>query len=370
MSETPPGRAGGRYRLERVVDSATWADVLPALANAHVLQSWAWGEFKSRWGWQAGRLLWREGEQPVAAAQVLRRSIPGTPWQFLYVAKGPVLDYADAALAETVLVDLERYARQGRALFIKIDPDVPRHFGEDSTLPPEPVGQQWLDRLARRGWHFSPEQIQFRNTVLVDLQPAPEQLLAAMKSKWRYNIRLAERKGVIIRSGPVAELDYFFQMYAETAARDGFLIRPEAYYQDGWRTFMALGQAKLLLAEVEGEVVAGLLLFLCGSTAWYLYGASTGRQRQLMPNYLLQWQAMVEAKAAGCRYYDMWGAPDHFAESDRLWGVYRFKQGFGGQVRQGLGAYDFPLNRPLYWAFTQALPRLRQLWRRVRQLDR
>ena len=154
-------------------------------------------------------------------------------------------------------------------------------------------------------------------------------------------------------------------MYAETAVRDGFLIRPEAYYQDGWRVFMTSDQAELLLAEVAGEVVAGLLLFLCGSTAWYLYGASTGRQRQVMPNHLLQWQAMCRAKARGCSCYDMWGAPDAFDETDRLWGVYRFKQGFGGQVRQGLGAFDFPVKRPLYWAFTQALPRLRRLWRRV-----
>jgi len=352
---------------ERIADSAVWHRSCLSLPNAHVLQSWQWGEVKARWGWQAERLLWRKSGQPLAAAQVLSRAIPATPWQFLYISKGPVLDYADPLLAERVLIDLENYARQRRALFIKIDPDVPRQFGEETDLPLDPVGQRWLDLLARRGWHTSPEQIQFRNTVLLDLRPEPDAMLAAMKSKWRYNIRLAERKGVTVRSDSRADLSQFYQMYAETAARDGFLIRPKSYYQDVWSSFLATDQAEMLLAEVAGEIVAGLLLFIFGQRAWYLYGASTGAHRQLMPNYLLQWQAMNQARARGCLSYDLWGAPDVFAETDRMWGVYRFKQGFGGQVQQGLGAFDFPVNRPLYIAFTQALPRLRQLWRRLKQ---
>jgi lipid II:glycine glycyltransferase (peptidoglycan interpeptide bridge formation enzyme) len=105
--------------------------------------------------------------------------------------------------------------------------------------------------------------------------------------------------------------------------------------------------------------VAGLILFLFGSTAWYMYGASTGEHRQLMPNHALQWAAICKARERGCRRYDLWGAPDKFDESDRLWGVYRFKQGFGGQLIQGVGAFDYPVNRWLYRAFTNALPRLR-----------
>jgi lipid II:glycine glycyltransferase (peptidoglycan interpeptide bridge formation enzyme) len=156
-------------------------------------------------------------------------------------------------------------------------------------------------------------------------------------------------------------------MYAETAARDGFLIRPEAYYLDVWQVFMALGQAELLLASVAGEIVSGLILFYFGSRAWYMYGASTGAHRQLMPNHLLQWRAIERAKARGCTQYDMWGAPDLFAETDKMWGVYRFKSGFGGQVLQGLGAFDYPARPSLYWAFTAALPRLRSLLRQLKE---
>ena len=354
-------------QVQFVQDRPAWDQIGRVLPNGHVLQSWDWGVFKERWGWQAQRLQWRLEDQPVAAAQVLRRPIPGSPWSFLYVSKGPVLDYNNEPLAEQVLADLEQLAQTSQALFIKIDPDVVRCYDQlQSEAILEPAGRLWLDLLARRGWHFSPEQIQFRNTMVIDLNPEPATLLANMKSKWRYNIRLAERRGVTIRPGTVQDTGIFYQMYAETAARDNFFIRPEAYYQDVWQLFINTGQAEMLLAEVEGEIVAGLILFVYGQTAWYLYGASTGQHRRLMPNHLLQWRAIWRARELGCLRYDMWGAPTIFDQTDSMWGVYRFKQGFGGRLLQGLGAYDYPVNRIPYWAFTKALPRLRTLVRRLK----
>jgi lipid II:glycine glycyltransferase (peptidoglycan interpeptide bridge formation enzyme) len=350
--------------IKTIHDQTDWEQALTALPAAHALQSWEWGEFKARWGWSVVRLVWTQSTTPVAAAQILGRVIPGTPWRFLYVAKGPALDYGQPALADRVLADLERYARETKALFIKIDPDVPRQYGEpDEAQTPDMVGQAILNLLNRRGWRFSPEQIQFRNTVIIDLTPNPDDLLAAMN----YNVRLAGRKGVTVRAGAPADLAAFYPIYAETAARDGFLIRPEAYYHDVWQRFLETGQADLLLAWAGDEPVAGLILFYNGRTAWYMVGASAGEHRHLMPNHLLQWAAIERAKARGCTRYDMWGAPEVFDESDRMWGVYRFKQGFGGQVVQGLGAFDYPVNRPLYWAFTAALPRLRALLRHGRQ---
>lgn len=352
--------------IELVKSKDQWESALASLPSPHVLQSWEWGEFKSRWGWSAERLLWLNDEHPVAAAQVLARSIPRTPWRFLYVSKGPALDYSNFDLASQVLTDLETYARQHKALFIKIDPDVPRQWGESQPETQlDPVGTAILDMLNRRGWRYSPEQIQFRNTILLDLRAEPDVLLARMKSKWRYNIRLAERKDVKVRCGTAGDLPLFYRMYAETARRDNFLIRPQAYYLDVWNRFLATGQADLLLAEVADEAVAGLILFYFGRQAWYLYGASTDQHRHLMPNYLLQWTAICQAKTRGCTRYDFWGAPDVFDERDRLWGVYRFKQGFSGDVLQGLGAYDFPVKPVLYTAFAQTLPKARSLMRRL-----
>jgi lipid II:glycine glycyltransferase (peptidoglycan interpeptide bridge formation enzyme) len=343
-----------------------WNQTLLSLPCAHVLQSWDWGDFKSRWGWTVQRLVWQEAGTPIAAAQVLRRPIPRTPWGFLYVTRGPALNYADAPLVELVLSDLETYSRAVNALFIKIDPDVPRQSGEPQAgQPPEATGQALLGLLARRDWRFSPEQIQFRNTVLVNLEPEPDELLAGMKSKWRYNIRLAERRGVTVRPGTAPDIPLFYRMYEETAARDRFLLRPQAYYYDVWSRFLETDQAEMLLACVEDRAVAGLMLFIFGQKAWYMYGASTDQYRQLMPNHLLQWAAISRARARGCTCYDMWGAPDVFDQTDRMWGVYNFKSGFGGQVVQGVGAFDYPVKKNRYRLFTAVLPRVRSMLGRL-----
>jgi lipid II:glycine glycyltransferase (peptidoglycan interpeptide bridge formation enzyme) len=161
----------------------TWNQTLLSLPWPHALQSWEWGAFKSRHGWTATR--WRTER---AAAQVLRRKLPRTPLSILYVPKGPTLDHDDAPAWEAMLAHLERLARRQKALFVKIDPDVRR---EQSDV---------RQRLLARGWRPSPEQIQFRNTMTLDLTQDEESLLAAMKSKWRYNVRLAGRKGVVVQA--------------------------------------------------------------------------------------------------------------------------------------------------------------------------
>jgi lipid II:glycine glycyltransferase (peptidoglycan interpeptide bridge formation enzyme) len=263
---------------------------------------------------------------------------------------------------------LEDLARRQRALFLKIDPDVQYADDFPDFSPYAATAARLAGRLEQRGWRFSDEQIQFRNTVLLDLTLSEEALLAAMKQKTRYNVRLARRRGVVIREGSATDLDLFYRLYEETSQRDGFAIRSADYYRDAWGTFLEAGQACLLLAEVEGEAVAGLTLFTFGSTAWYLYGASSARHRKHMPNQLLQWEAIRWAKAAGCSLYDLWGAPDDLDESDPMWGVVRFKLGLGGQLARGVGAWDYPTWRPAYRFFTGAMPRYLNLLRRTSRI--
>jgi len=167
-----------------------------------------------------------------------------------------------------------------------------------------------------------------------------------------------------VRDGTAADLPAFYRMYVDTGERDGFLVRPYPYYESIWSQFLAGGLAHLLLAELDGGFVAGLMLFRFGGTAWYFYGASTARGREAMPNHALQWAALRWAKASGCTRYDWWGAPDVLEESDPMWGVYRFKAGFGGEFVPWIGAWDFPVNRPLYWLYTAAMPRFLELARR------
>ena len=329
------------YRI--ISDRQRWHTTLLALPANHVLQSWDWGQVKEHHGWVPHRLCWERDGKTVAAAQMLRRPLPHTPWGVMYVPKGPALDYSQSGLLDRVLADLEGFARRQRAVLIKIDPDV--------DLPGVSLA------LSGRGWRYSSEQVQFRNTALLDLTPTEDDLLAAMKSKTRYNIRLAQRRGVVVRTGSMADIPRFYAMYAETGRRDGFLIRPFDYYHDTWKSFLDRGLAHMLLAEVDGEAVAGLILFRFGAKTWYMYGASMGKHRNRMPNHLLQWEAIRWSKSQGCRVYDLWGAPDHLEESDPLWNVWRFKVGFGAQFAPHIGAFDYPVSRVLYWAYSVALPR-------------
>jgi len=167
-----------------------------------------------------------------------------------------------------------------------------------------------------------------------------------------------------VRCAVSGELGLLYQMYAETALRDGFVIRPEEYYRAVWSEFMQKGLCTPLLAEVEGRAVAGLVLFVFAGRAWYLYGMSREERRELMPNYLLQWEAMRRAKAAGASSYDLWGAPDEFTQSDAMWGVFRFKEGLGGKVVRTLGAWDYPSRPAIYHLYTRVLPRVLDLMRR------
>jgi len=215
-----------------------------------------------------------------------------------------------------------------------------------------------IEELSGSGWQFSDEQIQFRNTVLLDLENSEEDLLMAMKSKTRYNVRLAGRKGVSIRRGGMDDLDMLYAMYAETAIRDGFAIRSKDYYLTVWQTFLASEMLTPLIAEVDGNPVAGLMLFTYCKTAWYIYGMSKDEHRNLMPTYLIQWEAFRLAKDKGCTVYDLWGAPDEFKPDDSLWGVYRFKKGLGGQVVRTIGAWDLPLRPWVFKLYAQVWPRV------------
>lgn len=345
-------------------DRRNWHSRLASLTGENLLQSWDWGEFKARYGWTARRLVWEAAAaRPLAAASVLRR---GRLPAILYVPRGPVLDWRDANARQTVLGDLESLARRDRAIFIKIDPEVAVASGlpVDSASRPSPLGEEVRRDLLARGWKFSPDQIQFRNTVLLDLDPPEAELMAAMKQKTRYNVRLAARRGVRVRPGTPADLDLLYRMYAETSVRDGFAIRSAAYYHDAWGAFAAAGLAQPFVAEVGQEPVAGLIVFRFGPRASSMYGMSTAAHRELMPNHLLQWEAIRWAKEQGCSTYDFWGAPDVLEPDDPLWGVWKFKEGFGGRFVRTLGAWDFVASPAAYVLYSRLLPRLLGVMRR------
>ncbi len=355
------------YTTEIITDRTVWNASLRELPGAHVLQSWEWGEFKrTTTGWEPLRLAFRRGTTIEAMASVGIRRIG--PLRVMYLSKGPALAYENLELSRTVLTELESIARKQAAVWLKIDPDVIAAAGvpgeTDDTS--NPTGTAFMTLLRERGWRFSADQVQFRNTVTIDLTPSEDDLLAAMSQNTRRKVRTAEKKGVAVRPGTLADLPALYDLYAITGSRDGFLIRPRSYYEYEWKLLIEAGLAQPLIAEFEGKPIAHVILFHFGQKCWYFYGASANEERERMPNYLLQWEAMRWAKAHGYSTYDMWGAPDVFDERDGMWGVYEFKRGFRGTVTRHIGAWDYAPYPPLYWGYTQAWPRLLKVLRRRR----
>ena len=363
-----------------------WDQLISQLPTPHLLQTYEWGQVKAKYGWEPTYLTWSNKSyrscKPdqldksdlsdiVAAAMLLKRRIPiggfAARLNILYIPKGPLMDWSDELLRNRVLDDLQSFAKQQGAIFLKIDPDVVLGTGipgsEDEVVDND--GQAVMSGLKRRGWLFSSDQIQFRNTVMIDLSPTEDELLARMKQKTRYNIRLASKKGVTVRTGNNDDLPMLYKMYAETSLRDGFVIRDEGYYQTVWRTFMesTSPMCEPLIAEVDGEVVAAIFVFYFAGRAYYIYGMSREAHREKMPNYLLQWEAMLRAKAAGCSLYDLWGAPDDFDENDSMWGVFRFKEGLGGRVVRTLGAWDYTPRPFWYKMYSEVIPRVLDIMR-------
>ena len=369
------------------MENNSWNSVISKLPSPHFLQTYEWGQVKAKYGWTPLYAVWTDRDkffilkntdnwspntdQVVAAALILKRQIINNGFAarlaVLYSPKGPILDWTNESLRNRVLNDLQSFAKKQGAIFLKMDPDIVLGTGipngEDEVI--DNGGQAVLSELKRRGWRYSSDQIQFRNTILIDLKLSEEEMLVHMKQKTRYNIRLAGKKGVAVRIGALEDVGMLYQMYAETSVRDGFVIRDEGYYQMLWGTFMSSEEptCEPLIAEVDGEPVAAIFVFYFAGRAYYVYGMSRDAHREKMPSYLLQWEAMKRAEAKGCTVYDLWGAPEVFEESDSMWGVYRFKQGLGGKVVRTLGAWDFAPNPFWYKVYSEIIPRLLDVMR-------
>ena len=347
-------------KITEITNQTEWNNELSKLPYAHILQTWEWGEFKQETtGWIPHRWVFKRDNQIVAMCSMGERKAGLV--SVMYAPKGPAMDYSDTTLVEEVLQALQAKAKEHRAIWLKIDPDLPYATGVPNEDDDSPVveGQAVKAYLEKTGWTFSDDQIQFRNTVTIDLTQAEDDILMAMSGNTRRKVRQAEKKDVTIRPATIEDIDTLYALYNITGDRNDFLIRPKNYYIKLWRYFMENNLAHALIAEYKGQAIAQVILFHFGETCWYFYGASSNAERNRMPNYALQWEAMKWAKAQGYKNYDMWGAPNDFTEDDSMWGVFMFKQGFRGTVERRLGAWDYAPNKLAYTLYTEAMPRIR-----------
>lgn len=356
------------YRLlpDTAENAALFNGFVAAHPKGHVLQSWQWGEVKKP-AWQPLRLLVERDGEPAAAALILQRQLPAGLGNIFYSPRGPVLDINDEELWRETVKAVRALARERGAIYWKVDPDIDIDFAEAAV---------WRRLLAAEGFVQAGqgegfEGVQPRFVFRLDIAPTADELLAACHQKTRYNIRLAGKKGVTIVSAAGREnLPEFYRILTTTASRDNFLIRPYSYFERFYDSLQPAGLCELFMAYYEGEAIAGTLAFCMGENAWYIYGASANSHRNLMPNYLIQWTMIEWAKERGCTMYDFRGVPGHVAEDHPLYGLVKFKKGFGGKYTEFIGEYDLPFKPAKYRLYNILEPLYQKNIRRLINLKK
>ncbi len=319
--------------LREITDKIEWERLRQArtIPSGHFLRTWEWGEFQR----SLGRKVFRFSDG-VSIALVVELPLP-LGKKYWFCPKGPLMDNGQWTMDNSFLKELEKGAKEAGAVFLRIEPEIatspdghrgPRDDEKNTVIASE------LQR-ARQSRDINP-----RATSIIDLTKTEEELLAAMHPKTRYNIRVAEKH--LVKVGPWSMVhgpfDRVFELFQETARRDGFRLHPREYYEKQ----IKMPSVEVFTAECESKLLAATIVIFDGSTVTYLHGASSNEMRNIMAPYALHWGIIKTAKARGCASYDLWGISD---DPHSSWaGITRFKRGFGGIEVRAPGTFDLPLN--------------------------
>lgn len=331
-------------------DAADLDRLCIAESDASLLQSWHWGQFQQSVGRTVDRFGVRRtsGANPgqlIAAATVVRQSLP-FGLTYSYLPRGPIVagqraGHPDQAALKQLIDEIVVDAREWGAVFVRIDP----------AVPPEQA-----PAYSALGFKLAASQIQPRVTARIDLTIGRDQVLEHMKSKVRYNVRLATKKGVKVHESIRPEdVEAFLKLNRETTARDKFTPHDDDYYRKQVATLGPAGLLKLFVASVDGQPLSIIVVGLHGTTATYLHGTSSDMQRNLMAPFAVQWEAIKAAERLGLRWYDFHGVAPDDNEKHPWAGITRFKLGFGAQRVEFAGAFDLPLRRLPYAAYAARL---------------
>lgn len=341
-----PVKTSYQVQISQNLRDPAWDAFLEKTPGGHHVQTSLWAQIKDSLGWRPVRLIITRDEEIVAGAQVLLRSWP-IFGAIGYVSKGPLLAVDDPELEDLVITELQKIAKRHRIQFLAVQ-------------PPD-RGKCLAQRLICRGFRPSSNRVAPTATVLLDLSKDLDTLMAEMKSKTRYNIRLGQRKGVTVREGTERDLPSFFQLLSATGQRQGFVPIAEAYFLKIWQILSPRQYCKLFLAEYETKPVSALLAIPFGDTVIYKRGGWSGCCGQCHPNEVIHWAVIKWAKSHGYRYYDFEGVDPKVADglirgeplpASKIQTVTRFKIGFGGQVILFPGSHDYiydPALRTIYY---------------------
>jgi len=329
-------------------DPGRWDQLVSDSPYAHLMQSWGWGDYKSRLGWEPYRMVIQDGNRHYAGAQILLKVLPVTGWKIGYIPKGPLISLNETELWKGLSDGFQLLNRQHSLIVIRSEPAYANH-------------PQSREAIVRHGFRQTMQTNQPRCTFWVSLTDGETAVFERFSRNTKRLIRKAEREGVTVKEGSYQDVRFFYQQLEETSKRKHLPMQNISFYQEAFREFESSRHVQLLLAQYQNQIVSSLLVFFYQKCSMHLWAGNSAMGLKSNASHLLHWTAIKAAVKHGCTRCDLWGIPDEIAEiaergedvsrkrSDGLWGVYRFKEGFGGTIQCFVGAYDFVFRPAIYW---------------------
>ncbi len=322
-----------------------WDEFVDQELDSSLLQSWMWGEFQKTIGRPIARLSVKQDGRFSATALLVLIKLP-LGFKYVYCPRGPVVKSQSHGQPQLeslkeILGKIRAQAKEWEAVFIRIDP---------------PLDKSLESNYLRLGYRQAANEIQPRVTARLDLDKSRDEILASMKSKTRYNIRLSSRKEISVRQSiDPDDIESFLKLNRETTARDKFFGHPDNYYRQQFNILGKAGLLKLFVASFKAEPLAIIAVAWQGRTATYLHGTSSNRERNRMPAFLVHWQAIKYLQSRGLKWYDFHGVAPSDDPNHPWAGITRFKLGFGAKRITYMGALDLPLRPLAYFAYKTRL---------------
>jgi len=310
------------------------------------LQTWEWGEFRKSMGIDVMRLVMEEKKHITQCWQVTFHSIPFTPFTVGYFPKGQIPN-------QRMLDELMKWGKKKRALYIQLEPNMEtKRLGDKEIVKTDSFLNLSVSQYPNLTLSHHPLFTKY--TFILDLTKSEEDLLKEMHNKTRYNIRLAQKHGVLIKEDSSDEaFSSYLKLSEETTSRQGFFAHNQTYHRAMWKTLKKNNIARLFTASYNNEILTTWILFCLHDTIYYPYGASSRDHREVMAPNLMLWELMKWGKAHGYKKFDLWGAmgPSPTGEPDKndpWYGFHHFKEGYHPELVEFAGSYDLIINPVLY----------------------